>query len=105
YLPKVYQDDQESASFLDRFLANVEGMNTALEDRIVTAEALFDSRSAPTEALDWLLGWFDVAADPTWHEERRRLFLRHAMDFFAMRGTIPGIQLALRLALDSCDDE
>jgi phage tail-like protein len=105
YLPKVYRDDVDSAAFLDRFLANFEGIQTGIEDRMAAARALFDPRTAPAEALDWLMSWFDFVFDPTWHEERRRLFLRHGVDFFALRGTVPGIQLALRLALDPCDGE
>lgn len=105
YLPKVYGDDPESASFLDRYLANAEGIQTSIEDRVAAVQALFDPRTAPAEELEWLLGWFDFAADPTWQEDRIRLFLRHAMDFFALRGTMPGIVLALRLALDRCEDE
>jgi phage tail-like protein len=105
YLPKLYREDEPSASFLDRFLANIEGIQTNIEDRVAAAQELFDPRTTPGDALDWLIGWFDFAADPSWSEERKRLFLRHAADFFAVRGTIPGIQLALRLALDTCDDE
>ena len=106
YLPKVYREDPESASFLDRFLANIEGIHTEIEDRIAAAQVLFDARSAAgRRALDWLLGWFDVDGRSDVARPRRRLFLRHAMEFFALRGTIPGIQLALRLALDPCDDD
>jgi phage tail-like protein len=100
FLPGVYREDPVSASFLERFLANFEGMNTRIEDRIAGIEALFDPRTAPEGMLDWLASWFDVALDRAWDERRRRLFIAHAVRFFGWRGTIRGIQLALKLALD-----
>ena len=105
YLPAVYREEPASASFLDRFLANVEGFYTSLEDKIAAVQMLFDVRSAPPEVLDWLVGWFGVVFDPAWDEQRRRLFIRHAMTFFQYRGTIPGLLMALRLTLDDCVDE
>jgi len=102
YLPAVYRENAESASFLDRFLANFEGFFTNIEDRIAAVEMLLDVRSAPADALEWLASWFGVALDPAWDETRRRLFLRHATDFFEWRGTVPGLMMALRLVLDDC---
>jgi phage tail-like protein len=105
YLPAVYREDDESASFLERFLANVEGTYTAIEDRIAAAQMLFDPGAAPSEALDWLASWFDVALDPVWDEQRKRLFIKHALEFFNCRGTLRGLEMALRVALDQCVDE
>ncbi|MFN2599493.1 MAG: phage tail protein [Pyrinomonadaceae bacterium] len=105
YLPGVYREDEVSASFLERFLANFEGTYTALEDKIAAAQILFDVGSAPSDALDWLAGWYGVALDPAWDEARRRTFIRNAMHFFAYRGTRHGLELALRLAFDKCVDD
>jgi phage tail-like protein len=105
YLPAVYRENSESASFVDRFLANLEGFFTSIEDRIATVQALIDASSAPKEALDWLANWFGVAFDPAWTESRRRLFLLNIAKFFEARGTVPGLMMALRLTLDSCESE
>ena len=104
YLPAVYREDVRSASFLDRFLANFEGAYTTLEDKIAAVQVLFDVRSVPEDALDWLASWFEIALDPGWDEERRRLFIANAMEFFQMRGTLPGLLAALRLTLDDFVD-
>ncbi len=105
YLPAVYREDSDSASFLDRFLANIEGFYTAIEDKIAHVYALFTVASTPAEALEWLAGWFGIALDPSWSELKQRLFLNHAMDFFRYRGTIRGLQMALQLALEKCPGE
>ena len=105
YLPAVYRENEASASFLDRYLANVESFFTTIEDRIASSQTLLDPRSAPDEVLDWLAAWFGIALDPAWDEPRRRLFLRHAAEFFEWRGTIPGVLMALRLVFDECADE
>ncbi len=105
YLPAAYREDEPSAAFLDRFLANFEGTYTAIEDKIAAVQVLFDARSALPETLEWLAGWLGITLDPNWDEFRRRLFIKHAMSFFQFRGTIRGLQLALRLTLDDCFDE
>lgn len=105
YLPAVYRDDDQSASFVDRLLCNFEGFYTSIEDRIASVQALFDPTSVPSEALDWLASWFGVALDPSWSEDKRRLFISNAAAFFEARGTTPGIMMALRLALEDCADQ
>jgi phage tail-like protein len=105
YLPSVYREDAQSASFLDRFLANFEGLYTTLESKMAAVQMLFDVRSAPPDVLEWLASWFGVALDPAWDEARRRLFIKHAMLFFQYRGTTRGLEMALSLVLDECIDE
>jgi phage tail-like protein len=98
YLPALYREDPEPADFLERFLANMQGTTSVIEARMITAQALFDTRTAPVEALGWLAEWFDVALDPSWSEARRRLFIAHAIRFFGWRGTMRGLESALALA-------
>ncbi|WP_438042899.1 phage tail protein [Sorangium sp. So ce128] len=104
YLPGVYRDHDVSG-FLERFMANFEGTFTAIEGRIAAGQMLFDVRSCPPDALDWLASWFGVLLDPTWDDRRRRLFIRHAMQFFQMRGTVRGLRAAVALATSECVDE
>lgn len=105
YLPACYRDDTTSASFLERFLANVEGLYTSWEGRIENAQALFDARTVPREYLDWLARWIGLAFDTSWDERRRRLFLAHALSLFHERGTPRGLVRALRLATEPCAPE
>ncbi len=105
YLPAVYREHQGSASFVDRFLANLEGFFTSIEDRIATVQAVLDACSTPRESLDWLANWFGVALDPAWTEAKQRLFLLNAATFFEARGTVPGLMMALRLTLDDCESQ
>lgn len=105
YLPAVYRDEPVSASFLDRFLANPEGLFTAIEGRIERAESLFDIRTAPPGLLEWLAGWLGAVLDAEWDEARRRLFLAYAAHLFRWRGTPAGLIAAIRLAIEPCPDE
>ncbi|MBM4200665.1 MAG: hypothetical protein FJ189_05210, partial [Gammaproteobacteria bacterium] len=102
YLPTVYREEDREARFLERFLANFEGLFTAIEDRIAAAQVLFDVRTAPQDTLDWLAAWLGIVLDPSWDEARRRRFIRHAMLLFRFRGTVHGIRLALQLATAEC---
>jgi phage tail-like protein len=101
YLPAVYREDAESASFLDRFLANVEGTYTAIEGRIEQVQSLFDVRTAPAGYLDWLAAWLGASLDADWSESTRRRFLASARRLFRERGTRAGMVRSIRLALAS----
>jgi phage tail-like protein len=105
YLPDVYQKDEVSASFVERFLAITEGTLTDVEGRIAAVQALFDVRTVPDEYLDWLATWFGASFDPALDARRKRLFLDHAVELFRQRGTLAGLARMLTLVLDPCADE
>ncbi|MEF8817221.1 MAG: phage tail protein, partial [Salinibacter sp.] len=105
YMPDVYQKNEASAQFVERFLANAEGMLTDIEGKIATVKALFDVRTVPDEYLDWLATWFGASFDPALDTRRKRLFLDHAVELFNQRGTLAGLARMLTLVLDPCADE
>jgi phage tail-like protein len=99
YLPDVYQQDAASASFLDRFLANPEGIFTTLEGLIAQVQTLFDVRTVPPDAVDWFASWVGLALEPAWSDYQRRLLIAHAPYFFQRRGTFVGLSRAILLTL------
>jgi phage tail-like protein len=105
YLPAVFREDDQSASFLDRYLANPEGTLTAIEGRIQDAQLLFDGRSVPGPWLEWLASWMGGVFDESWDDFRRRLFVRHLFSIYRERGTLGGLLRMLRLTLDACVTE
>jgi phage tail-like protein len=104
YLPDLYQEDPDAADFLDRYLANVEGLFTAHEGRIQDAQRLFDITTLDAEYVGWLGGWLGAVVDAGWDEARARLLVQHAVELFGRRGTVRGLVEAIRLATDPCPD-
>jgi len=104
YLPAIYRADAVSAGFLDRFLANVEGLFTTLEARVETAHGFIDTRIAPESGLDWLAGWLGAEPGTDWDATRRRLLIDHAELLFRWRGTPAGLKAMIDLATDPCPD-
>jgi phage tail-like protein len=99
YLPEVYRDEDEPGRFLERLLANMEGLLTEQENRIEQAWMLADPRTSPTTALDWLASWVGLHLEPAWTSPRRRFLLTHVDRLYRMRGTIGGLRALLRLYL------
>ena len=87
-----------AADFLERFLANFEGMLTPLEDRIAHAYLLTDPRTTHADALDWLGSWIGITFDPAYPPDRRRSLLQNTPELCRRRGTLGGLELALEVA-------
>ena len=120
YLPSVYHERltppesdaaaegqpprSSPADFLERFLGNIEGVLTVVEDRIANAHLLTDPDAAPPEALEWLGQWVGVVFDAAYPPQYRRRALRSAMELHRRRGTLGGLALALDIVTGDAVD-
>jgi phage tail-like protein len=105
YLPEVYQEEDEPDRFLERLLANMEGLFTEREAQIDHTSILLDARTTPVEAIDWLAAWLGLSLEPAWDVDRRRFLLRNADRFYRLRGTVAGLRAILRLYLGCAVDD
>lgn len=105
YLPALYVEHDAPDRFLERFLANAEGIFTAIEERIEHTHLILDPRTARAADLPWLAAWFGLVLDPLWDEPRRRFLIRHVDRFYRLRGTVIGLVATLRVYLDPLVDE
>jgi phage tail-like protein len=95
----VYQQDAASLGFLERFLANPEGIFTLIEGLIAQVQTLMDVHTVPTDALEWLASWIGLALDPGWSDYQRRLLIAQAPYFYQRRGTTAGLLQAILLTV------
>ncbi|WP_336364725.1 phage tail protein [Halalkalicoccus salilacus] len=91
YLPPIYQDDVESAAFLERFLSIFESEFVDLEEEIEGISRFLDARGVPSPYLSWLARWLAVETDETWSDEARRELLSQAPHLYRKRGTREGL--------------
>ncbi|MDS0301118.1 phage tail protein [Halogeometricum sp. S1BR25-6] len=101
YLPTVYRTDEESAVFLERFLAIPESDFESVEANVDTLTRYLDREGVPAESLSWLGRWVGVKTDETWPERVRRAFVVNAPWLSKTRGTPSGLLETLRLYLDA----
>jgi phage tail-like protein len=111
YLPELYREtvfgsDRNEitaatpSDFLERFLANFEGILTPIEDCIANSHLLTDPRTTPDDAIEWLGSWIGVTFDPAYSSARRRRLIEAAPALYRRRGTLTGLQQALDIATD-----
>lgn len=92
YLPAVYQEDDESAAFLGRFLAILQTTFDGFDETIDDVWMLFDARSVPDKWFNWLAAWLALPIEPTWTDAQRRAVLRNAFATYRKRGTSAGVE-------------
>jgi phage tail-like protein len=92
YLPAVYQEDEKSRDFLERFLSLFETFLGCKEEEIAEIARYFDVKAAPGEFISWLATWVAAIFDESWTEEKRRIFLQRAVALYKKRGTREGLE-------------
>jgi phage tail-like protein len=93
-LPAVYQD----GDFGMRFIGALEEL---LDPIVAVLDALpshFDPDHAPRDILNLLAAWLGVDLDESQEIRHQREMVRRAADLGRKRGTVAGMELALRLA-------
>ncbi|MCI0557465.1 MAG: phage tail protein I, partial [Nitrososphaera sp.] len=97
YLPAVYQEDEASRIFLERFLSLFETFFYNLEVQIGQIARFFDPMATPAAFLPWLAQWLAVAFDENWPPEKQRQFLQRAATLYKARGTRRGFEAVIEL--------
>jgi phage tail-like protein len=97
YLPAVYQEDEASRAFLERFLSLFETLFYNVEVKIGQIARLFDPLATPEAFLPWLAQWLAASFDENWPAEKQRQFLRQAATLYKARGTRRGFEEMIAL--------
>ena len=99
YLPAVYQEDEQSRGFLERFLSLFETFFAGTESRISHLARYFDvdSSQASGDFLRWLASWLSISEDKSWSEEQLRELVRRAPELYKKRGTRDGLEAMIEI--------
>ena len=92
YLPAVYQEDEDSRDFLERYLSLFETFFSNVETEIHHIARFFDPDAVSGDFLRWLSSWLDIVEDENWPEEKLRLLVKKVPELYKMRGTRRGIE-------------
>lgn len=87
YLPEVYQGDQRSRSFVERYLNLFQSLYSDLEQKIDNVAGFFDPDVVEGEFLQWLAGWLDIDDGYIWSEEQLRYLIKNGVQMYKLRGT------------------
>jgi phage tail-like protein len=99
YLPAVYQEDERSRDFLERFLSLFETFFAGTEGRISHLARYFDvdSQLATGDFLRWLASWLSIPEDKSWNEGQLRELVRRAPELYKQRGTREGLEAMIEI--------
>ncbi|UFJ38946.1 phage tail protein [Brevibacillus humidisoli] len=99
YLPGVYQENEASRDFLERFFALFGGFLEGMDEQIEHVSRYFDVDTVPSDFLAWLAAWLGIVVDDRWPKQQVRELIRQAPELYRLRGTRYGIERIIELYL------
>ena len=97
YLPEIYQEDRESASFLERYLGIFQSMYEDMTRQIEEVPDLLNPQTADLPRLRLLSEWLAVEHGEIWNEEQLRWLTANAVRLYQYRGTVRFLKEILKL--------
>ncbi|MFZ5352356.1 MAG: phage tail protein [Bacillota bacterium] len=97
YLPLVYQENNESRDFLERYLSIFETLFSAVNEEIVNISRYFDVDYVSGSFLKWLAGWVEIAAGDEWEDDKLRELIKNAVDIYKRRGTAGSLEKIIEI--------
>ena len=95
-LPEIYQRDP--GGFLDRYLGVFQSLHDDLDAEIRAVASSLELGTADREFLQWLASWLGMEEGYLWEEEKLRVLLRHAMEFYSSKGTVASLKRLVKLS-------
>jgi phage tail-like protein len=105
YLPALYQEDERSKEFLERFLSLFETFFTQNDEEIFSFTKYLDPRATPEGFLPWLASWLALGIDENWSKSSIREFIERAPELYKMRGTRKGIEEIILIYLGDLSEK
>lgn len=97
YLPAVYQQDDRSRDFMERYLSLFGTFFDEMEETIDHLARYFDVDSSSGNLLRWLATWLGIAADERWTDEEIRALMKRSPELFQKRGTRAGLEAMIEI--------
>ncbi len=99
YLPEIYQIDQASKSFLERYLSIFQSLYNDLEFEISRISRYYDPEVVDSGFLPWLAEWLAVDDRYIWSEEKLRFLIKNGVSLYKIRGTRKALECMVELYL------
>lgn len=101
YLPDVYQQDEKSYSFVERYLGIFQSIHEKMSKEIRQISRHFDPEVAELEYLSCLVEWVGLQDSFLWDKKKLRYLVGHAAELYRKKGTVGYLEDILEIYLGS----